>query len=139
MQLEELVMRLKVTLPHATYLEVENVKQLVVETHQGSIGLLPRRLDIVTVVVPGILWFETETGRENYVALDTGVLVKRGFDVLVSVRNAIHGTDLRHLRDETKAQFVRLDEHEKNVRAGLAKLESTFARRFVELKRLWTN
>jgi F-type H+-transporting ATPase subunit epsilon len=36
---------------------------------------------------PGILIYETEAEGEVYVAVDEGVLVKTGLDVLVSVRN----------------------------------------------------
>jgi hypothetical protein len=48
---------------------------------------------------PGILIYETEAEGEVYLAMDAGVLVKTGADVLVSVRRAIRGTDLGQLRD----------------------------------------
>jgi len=63
-------------------------------------------------------------------AVDEGILVKTGADVLVSVRNAIGGTDLDKLREAVKREFLNLDEQEKSVRSVLAKLESGFIRRF---------
>jgi len=63
------------------------------------------------------------------------VLVKAGADVLVSVRNAIGGTDLGQLRAAVEREFVNLDEGEKQVRAVLARLESGFVRRFAEFHR----
>ena len=67
--------------------------RIVVETHEGSFGLLPYRLDCVAALVPGILVYETEAEGEVYLAVDEGLLVKTGLEVLVSVRNAIGGID----------------------------------------------
>ena len=53
----------------------------------------------------GILIYETDGEGESYVAVDEGVLVKTGADVLVSVRRAISGTDLRQLRDSVEPEF----------------------------------
>lgn len=128
-------MKLKVLLPFQVFAEVGGVKRIVAETSKGSLGLLPRRLDCVAVLKPGILTFETETEGEVYVAIDEGILVKTGADVLVSVRNAIGGMSLGKLRAAVEQEFVNLDEGEKQVRAVLAKLESGFVRRFAEFHR----
>ena len=66
---------------------------------------------------------------EAYVAVDEGVLVKTGSDVLVSVRNAIAGTNLGQLREAVQREFLHLDEQEKNVRSVLAKMEGDLMRR----------
>jgi F-type H+-transporting ATPase subunit epsilon len=63
------------------------VSRIVAETREGSFGLLPHRLDCVAALAPGILIYETEAEGEVYLAVDEGVLVKTGLDVLVSVRN----------------------------------------------------
>ena len=86
------------------------------------------------MLAPGILSYETEEEGEVYVAIDQGVLVKAGPDVLVSVRNAIGGTDLDELHAAVKRQFLNLNEQEKSVRSVLAKMESGFVRRFMELQ-----
>ncbi len=65
-------------------------------------------------------------------AVDEGVLVKSGQDVLVSVRNAIGGTDLSKLHAAVGQEFLNLNDQEKKVRSVLAKLESGFIRRFAE-------
>ena len=77
----------------------------------------------------GILTYETEAEGEVYLAVDQGVLVKAGMDVLVSVRNAIGGTDLDKLHEAVKREFLNVDEQEKSVRMVLAKMESGFIRR----------
>ena len=110
------LMSLKVLLPFQIFVEKTGVFRIVAETREGSFGLLPRRLDCVATLTPGILVYETESDGEVFVAVDEGVLVKTGPDVLVSVRRAISGTDLGQLRDAVEQEFLTLDEHEQSVR-----------------------
>jgi len=126
-------MNLKVLLPFQIFAERAGVSRIVAETREGSFGLLPHRLDCVAALVPGILIYQTETGAEILVAMDEGVLVKTGTDVLVSVRRAIGGTDLGQLREAVNKEFLTLDEHEQSVRQVVAKLETGFLRRFATL------
>ena len=128
-------MNLKILLPYEIFAEKTNVKRIVVQSLQGSVGLLPNRLDCAVVLVPGILIYETDDDDQVYVAVDQGVLVKAGPEVLISVRNAIGGTDLGKLHAAVKREFLNLDEQEKNVRSVLAKMESGFIRRFREFQR----
>jgi F-type H+-transporting ATPase subunit epsilon len=119
-----LLMKLKVLLPFRVFAEKTGVSRMVVETSKGSYGLLPRRLDCVLALTPGILTYETEAEGEVYVAVDAGVLVKAGPDVLVSVRRALLGTDLGRLRHSVEQEFIALDEREQGVRSVMAKLEA---------------
>ncbi len=127
-------MNLKVLLPFRVFAETTGVSRVVAETREGSFGLLPRRLDCVAALVPGILIYETEAEGEVYVAVDEGVLVKTGSEVLVSVRRAIGGTDLSQLHDAVAREFLSLDEHEQSVRVVMAKLETGFLRRFASFQ-----
>lgn len=127
-------MKLKVLLPFGIFDEKADVARIVVETSAGSFGILPHRLDCVAALVPGILIYENAAEGEVYVAVDEGVLVKRGLAVLVSVRNAIGGTDLGHLRTAVEREFLKLNEQEQSVRAVMAKIESGFMRRFAEFQ-----
>ena len=127
-------MNLKVLLPFQIFAEKIDVLRIVAETKEGSFGLLPRRLDCVAALVPGILIYETKSDGEVFLAVDEGVLVKTGPDVLVSVRRAIVGTDLSQLREAVEKEFLTLDEHEQSVRQVTAKLETGFLRRFATLQ-----
>lgn len=122
-------MNLKVLLPFRIFAEKTDVTRIVAETRAGSFGILPRRLDCTAALAPGILVYENESEGEVYLAVDEGVLIKTGLDVLVSVRNAIAGTDLDTLRDSVEREFLNLDEREQSVRSTLAKLESGLIRR----------
>ena len=126
---QQIHMNLKVLLPFGIFAEQTGVSRIVAETREGAFGILPRRLDCVAALVPGILTYETAMAGEVYVAVDEGVLVKTGPDVLISVRRALGGADLGQLRDAVEQEFLTLDEHEQSVRLVLAKMESDFIRR----------
>ena len=126
------LIQLKLLLPFQIFAEKTGVARIVAETCEGSFGLLPQRLDCVAALAPGILIYETKAEGEVYVAVDEGVLVKTGLDVLVSVRNAIGGTDLGELRDSVEREFLDLNERERGVRSVMAKMESGFIRRLAE-------
>ena len=129
--MKALSMQLKIILPFRIFAEKAEVLRIVAETYGGSVGFLPRRRDCVAALVPGILIFESEGEGESYVAVDEGILVKKGPEVLVSVRNAIGGDDLGLLREAVDREFRNLDEQEQSVRRVLAKMESIFIRRLV--------
>jgi len=124
---------LKVLLPSQIFVEKTGVSRIIAETREGSFGLLPHRLDCVAALAPGILTYETTSDGEVFVAVDAGVLVKTGPDVLVSVRRALGGTDLDRLRQAIEKEFLTLDEHEQSVRSVLAKMEGDIIRRMASL------
>jgi F-type H+-transporting ATPase subunit epsilon len=128
------LMNLKVLLPFQIFAEKTDVLRIVAETGEGSFGLLPQRLDCVAALSPSILIYETEAEGEVYLAIDEGVLVKTGPDVLVSVRRALAGRDLAQLRAMVEKEFLTLDENEQSVRAVMAKLETGFIRRFAHFQ-----
>src|SRR5687768_2615587 len=128
-------MNLKILLPFKVYAEKTGIVRIVAETDEGSFGLLPNRLDCVAALIPGILIFEREGEGEAYLAVDEGILIKTGKDVLVSVRNAMEGTDLDTLRDAVRDEFLNLDAHEQHMRRMMAKMESGFIRHFSEFYR----
>jgi F-type H+-transporting ATPase subunit epsilon len=127
-------MNLKVLLPFQIFTEQTSVTRIVAETREGSFGLLPHRLDCVAALVPGILIYQTKSGGEVLVAVDEGVLVKTGADVLVSVGRAIDGKDLGQLHAAVEKEFLTLDEDEQSVRTAVAKLETGFVRRFANFQ-----
>jgi F-type H+-transporting ATPase subunit epsilon len=126
---------LKILLPMRVFADFGGVKRIVAESGKGSFGIWPHRLDCVAVLAPGIFIYETESGGETYVAVDEGVLVKTGLDVIVSVRNAIRGEHLETLRETVEREFLQLGVEERDLHASLARLESDFVRRYQRLKR----
>jgi F-type H+-transporting ATPase subunit epsilon len=129
------LMNLKILLPFEVFADKTGVSRVVAETRDGSFGLLPHRLDCVAALAPGILTYQLATEPEVYIAVDEGVLVKTGMDVLISVRNAIGGTDLGQLHAAVEREFLHLNEREQSVRSVMAKMESDFISRLAEFHR----
>ena len=127
-------MDLKILLPFQIFADKASVSRIVAETHDGSFGLLPHRLDCVAALAPGILTYQTAADGEVFVAVDEGVLVKAGAQVLVSVRRAIGGKDLGQLRQAVEREFLTLDAHEQSIRSTIAKLETDLLRRMARFQ-----
>jgi F-type H+-transporting ATPase subunit epsilon len=125
-------MKLKVVLPTGILIEQE-VAKITAEAENGSFCLLPHHIDFVAALVPGLLSFENERGEEEFLAIDEGVLVKCGAEVMVSSRNAVRGAALGELKQAVEQQFRVLDERENQARSVLAKLEADLVSRFVRL------
>jgi F-type H+-transporting ATPase subunit epsilon len=126
-------MRLKLLLP-TTILVDEPAQRISGEGVEGSFTLLPRHIDYVTVLPPSLLSFINARDEEKFVALDEGILVKRGDVVLVSVRNAVHGDGLGHLHRVLDQQFREQGELEQRARSAALRLESDLVRQFIELR-----
>jgi F-type H+-transporting ATPase subunit epsilon len=111
-----------------------NVTKVIAAAENGEFCLLPRHVDFVAALEPGVLSFFNEAGIEEFAAVDAGILVKCGREVLVSTPSGVRGTDITQLRDLVEEHFVELDEHERKARAALARLEAGTLRRFRELQ-----
>ncbi len=124
-------MKLTVWLPTEILLE-EEVIRIRAEAQNGWFGMLPRHIDYVTALVPGVLRFQRPGQSEEYLAVDHGILVKCGPDVKISTRNAFRGASLEQLKSEVEKRFREREEAEKKARAFEAKLETDLVRRLLE-------
>lgn len=128
-------MHLEVLLPTRVLVD-EPVTRLVAEAENGSFGLLPRHVDFVAALRPGILIYSDATGAEHFLGIDEGILVKRAEEVMVSTLNAVPGQDLQSLRATVRQRYVELDEGQKQARSVLTRLEVGVVRRFLELQEI---
>ncbi len=126
------MMRLRVFLPDHVLVDTVT-SRIRAEGVEGMFTLLPKHIDYVTVLVPGILAFVDQNEELVYVAVDSGVLVKQGHDVRIASRHAVRDTDLRHLRNIVEEAFSIPTEHEKRLRTALVSLEMDLIRRFIDI------
>ena len=126
-------MKLMILLPGEVFMD-EEVARVIAEARNGWFCLLPRHVDFVSALVPGLFSFETAEGGDVFLAIDEGILVKCGPDVFVSTRHAVRGPDLGGLKETVEAQFKAIDSREKKARVAMARIEAGFVRRFFELK-----
>lgn len=126
-------MRLRILLPTQVLVDA-SVDKVVAEAENGSFGLLPRHIDVVTALVPGILAYVDSDGRQQLVGIDEGILVKCGDEVRVATGRAIRGTNLATLKREVERWFLEMDEQAAIARTAMARLEAGVVRRFTELR-----
>lgn len=126
-------MNLRIMLPSEVLIETEAAK-IVAEAQNGLFCLLEHHVDFTTALSPGLLSYQTPQGENVLLAMDVGVLVKKGSEVIVSTRNAVRGPDLGHLKSVVEDQYRELDDREKKARAAAARLEADLVRRFMEMK-----
>ena len=103
------------------------------EAENGSFGILPKHIDFVAALAPGIFSFESDD-EEGFMAMDEGILVKCGAEVLVSTRKAVRGKNLGELKRTVEEEFGTLNERERKTRSILAKLEADFTKRFLKMR-----
>lgn len=130
-------MNLKVLLPNQVLVD-EKVDAITAEAPDGTFTLLPGHIDFTSALVPGILSFRAAQDgpanqQEHFVAVNSGILVKKGTQVLVSTRHGVRSPELEKLRQTIITKFKQLDQRERKVRTVLARLESNFIERFIEL------
>lgn len=128
-------MHLKILLPNRVFLDTEEVTRMVLATDRGSLGVYPKRRDFVTALVPGIFSYETPTEGECFLAIDRGLAIKAGEQVLVSAHNATRGQGLGQLREAVEKELQQLYEVDDSLRNTLLKLETDMLRRIMEFRK----
>jgi F-type H+-transporting ATPase subunit epsilon len=125
-------MRLRILLPSMVLADTP-ARKVTAEGLHGSFTLLPRHVDFLAALVPGLLAYESAEGEESFAAVDGGLLVKYGPDVFISTARAVVGDDLATLRQTIDREFLAVDERERATRGVMARLEADFIRRFLDL------
>ena len=110
------------------------VTKIIAEADDGLFCLLPRHVDFVATLVPSVLYFWPEREDRRLAAIDDGVLVKCGDEVRISAFSAVLGDKLAALEDTVRRRFLDLDEHERQARSAVSRLEAGTLRRFSELE-----
>mgnify|MGYP001051684323 CR=1 FL=1 len=126
-------MRVKLVVPSGILLEQEAVK-VVAEAQDGAFCLLPRHIDYVAALVPGILGLTAADGEETFVAVDEGILVKHGPEVRISTWNALQGK-LGELREGVLGRLREVGEEEQKARLALDRLEASLVHQVREWER----
>ncbi len=127
-------MQMGIYLPSHVFWESKTVNKVVAEGLEGYFTLLPRHIDYVSVLVPGILTVSTGN-TEAFFAVDHGTLVKQGHTVRIATRNCVQGDDISTLSAIVDQEFRELDDMERKVRTALTGLEHAMIRRFSELRK----
>lgn len=111
------------------------VTKVVADTMTGSRGFLPNHIDWVTPLETGLVVLALSEGGERFVAVDGGVLVKKGEAVTVASPRAVVTERLEDLPQDV-ADWLRQDDETKRMsRRAMAQLETRFVKQFLEFVR----
>lgn len=127
------MIHLKIALPTRMMYEGD-VRRVSLEAQNGPFTMLPRHIDFVAALTPGILYFDTADGEEVFFAVDVGIVVKCASDVLVSTHNAVRSRDLESLHSMVREHFELQSEQERRAHSALSRLEADFVRRYLEVE-----
>jgi F-type H+-transporting ATPase subunit epsilon len=94
----------------------------------GRFGIRPGHEDFLTVLVPCVLRYRAEDGRESHAAVDGGVLLLEGGRVSVVTRDAVVAERLDEVADRAAAMLAVRRGKEQAARAGFAELEVSLLR-----------
>ncbi len=127
-------MQLTLMTPTGIIAETDAVK-VIAEASNGFFCLLPRHMDFIATLVPGLLTFTNQANTESLYAINHGCLLKINREVRISTFNAIQGKDLASIKSTLEQQFFTLDEQERNAHSALARLEANTLRRFIQMEK----
>jgi F-type H+-transporting ATPase subunit epsilon len=125
-------MKLAIRTPIELVVEADDVSRLAAEADDGAFAVEPRHMDFVTILAPGILTFATEHD-EHTVAVDRGVLVKCGSQLMVSVRDAVKSDSLEDLESALREHLLARSDRERHATSALARLESSVVQGLLNL------
>ncbi|MDE2450566.1 MAG: F0F1 ATP synthase subunit epsilon [Gammaproteobacteria bacterium] len=129
-------MRLIVTTPLATVVEIECATHVRAEDPSGAFGILPGHADFLTALAVSVLTWRGTEGREHHVAVRGGVLsVRGGNSVLIATPEAVAGDDLHQLESEVLTRFRQQLEAERAAHTEAQRLHLAAIRQIMRLLR----
>ena len=104
------------------------VRRLQASDASGRFGVLPGHEPFLTLLVPCVLCYEDEAGRERYAAADGGVMLLEQKEVSVITREAVVAERLEEVADAVAAMLEKRRLQEQTARAEFAELQTTLLR-----------
>jgi F-type H+-transporting ATPase subunit epsilon len=127
-------LQLTITTPGAVLVETTAVRALRAEDESGGFGILPGHVDLLTVLRPSVVRWQTEDGVVKYCALRGGVMtVSQGRHVAIACRQGTVGADLATLEADVRAMRSAQTEDERRGRVEHMRLHARAVRQLMRL------
>jgi F-type H+-transporting ATPase subunit epsilon len=120
-------LHLEILVPDGIALETRIVSLRAADA-SGQFGLWPGAEAFLTLLVPCVLIFREETGRERYAAADGGVLIASADRVSIVTREAVTADRLEEVADAAAAMLEARRQRERTARAEFVELEMSLLR-----------
>jgi len=110
----------------------ESVRSVRAVDESGAFGILPRHVDLVSVLAVDVVSWTREDGSTGHCAVKGGVLDVRDGDIAIAAREAHCDDDLRRLEATVLAAYRRRDDAEREARIGTHALEFRAVRQILQ-------
>jgi F-type H+-transporting ATPase subunit epsilon len=127
-------LELEVLVPDGVVLR-ERITSLQAADASGRFGVRPGHEAFVTLLVPCVVLYRDESGRERYAAADGGVLVVEGERVVVVTHEAVAADRLEEVADAAAAMLEARRLREKAARAEFTELQAALLRQLREVEK----
>lgn len=104
-----------------------NAKYVSLPTTEGSVGILANHSNIIMAVVPGMVDYESESGR-NQIVVSNGLLKVENGEVMVLVETAEEPEDIDEARARRAEEEAREDLKRANTNRDHALAEAELSR-----------
>lgn len=94
----------------------------------GRFGVWPGHENFLTVLIPCVLRYRAENGRESFAAVDGGVLLLEDGRISVVTRDAVVAERLDEVADKAAAMLDARKDKEQASHSGFAELETSLLR-----------
>ena len=128
-------LQLTVTTPAIVLVKSDDVVAVRAEDESGCFGILPGHADLLTMLTPSVVRWQTAAGAPRFCAVRGGVLTVAHDGVTVATPEAVVGEDLQRLEANVACQFRRQLEDERTARSDAQRLQFAAIRRIVQLLR----
>ncbi len=125
--------RLRVLTPSDIVID-DDIDFLRAEDNTGSFGILSRHTDFITILNPSIVIFK-RNNKENYIAVNGGVLSFRNNLATIVARAAVLGNDLDKLQDIIRERFIKKSDKERELYEAIKNMEQEFMKKLIEMEK----
>ncbi len=120
-------LELEILVPDGVVLHTQ-VRSLQAADATGRFGVLPNHEAFLTLLVPCVLLFQEEDGRERYAAADGGLLTVAHRRAALVTREAVVADDLEQVGDVLAAMLQARQAHEHSARTEFAEMQTALLR-----------
>lgn len=127
------VLDLKIYLPTEIFFD-KDIKKLTFKGKEGYLTILPNHIDYVSSFETNIITFIDTDGKEGFIALNNGTLVKYSNKLRLTAYKAIFGESLEDLKKKIYENAELEDDIEKEINKNLKQLEYFIYNNLIEMK-----
>src|SRR5689334_10279226 len=127
-------MELEILVPDGVLVR-EQVRGVQAADPTGQFGLLTGHECFVTLLVPCVLAYRDEAGKEHFAAADGGVLLLKHDHVSIVTREAVVADHLEQVADAAAAMLEARRLQEKVARAEFIELQTSLLKQLSEVQK----